>query len=72
LIASACLVQLAMGAFQDRKYDPKIGLCLVEAIYYPLIYWTLMSMITGIYTMESLFRKPPALQRWKIARSAAA
>ena len=72
LIASACLVQLAVGAFQDRKYDPKIGVCLVEAIYYPLIYWTLMSAITGIYTIESLFRKAPTLQRWKIQRSTAA
>ena len=71
LIASACLVQLAIGALEDRRYDPKIGVCMVESIYYPLIYWTLMSMITGIYTIESLFRKPPALQRWKIARSAA-
>jgi poly-beta-1,6-N-acetyl-D-glucosamine synthase len=72
LIASACLVQLAVGALQDRRYDPKIGVCLVEAIYYPLIYWTLMSMITGIYTIESLFRKAPALQRWKIERRATA
>jgi len=72
LIATACLVQLAMGAFEDRKYDSNIRLCLVEAIYYPLIYWTLMSMITGIYTIEALFRKPPAIQRWKIARGAAA
>ena len=72
LIASACLVQLAVGAFQDRRYDPKIGFCLVESIYYPLIYWTLMAAITGIYTIESLFRRPPKVQRWKIERSAVA
>jgi biofilm PGA synthesis N-glycosyltransferase PgaC len=71
LIATACLVQLTTGALEDRKYDPKIGRCLTEAIYYPLIYWTLMSSITAIYTVETLFRKPPALQRWKIARSSA-
>jgi len=72
LIASACLVQLAIGAFQDRRYDPKIGVALVESIYYPLIYWTLMSLITGIYTIESMFRKAPELQRWKIERRATA
>jgi biofilm PGA synthesis N-glycosyltransferase PgaC len=71
LIASACLIQLSAGAFQDRKYDPKIGVCLLESIYYPLIYWTLMSAVTGIYTIEAMFRKPPALQRWKIQRSVA-
>ena len=31
-----------------------------------------LSAITGIYTIESLFRKAPTLQRWKIQRSTAA
>lgn len=68
-VATACLVQLTMGAIQDRKYDRKIIRCLGEAIYYPLIYWSLMSLITSIYTIEAFVRKAPAVQRWKIQRS---
>jgi biofilm PGA synthesis N-glycosyltransferase PgaC len=71
LIATACIIQLIAGALEDRKYDPKIAACLPEAIYYPLIYWTLMSTITCLYTIGALFRKPPQMQRWKIQRSAA-
>lgn len=71
LIASACVTQLVTGALEDRKYDPNIAYCLFEAIYYPLIYWTLMSTITCLYTIGALFRKPPQMQRWKIQRSAA-
>jgi hypothetical protein len=32
------------------------------------VYWTLMSLITAIYTIDALVRKPPQLQRWKIRR----
>ena len=71
LIATACIIQLVTGALEDRRYDPKIATCLPEAIYYPLIYWTLMSTITCIYTIGALFRKPPQMQRWKIQRSVA-
>ncbi len=71
MIATACVVQLVTGAIEDRKYDPRIAVSLLEAIYYPLIYWTLMSTITTIYTIDALFRKPPQVQRWKIKRSAA-
>jgi biofilm PGA synthesis N-glycosyltransferase PgaC len=71
-IASACLLQLLVGALVDRQYDRRIMRCFGEAIYYPLIYWTLMATITSIYTLEALVRPQPQVQRWKIQRTRAA
>ncbi len=69
LIATACIIQLLVGAYEDRRYDPTILVSLGEAIYYPLIYWALMSTITTIYTFDAIVRKPPKMQRWNIKRS---
>jgi poly-beta-1,6-N-acetyl-D-glucosamine synthase len=70
-IASACLVQLLVGALSDRRYDPKIMRSYPDAIFYPLVYWMLMSTITAIYTMRGFFGRRQDVQRWKIQRSAA-
>jgi poly-beta-1,6-N-acetyl-D-glucosamine synthase len=70
-IASACLVQLLLGALSDRRYDPKIMRSYPDAIFYPLVYWMLMSTITAIYTMRGFFGRRQEVQRWKIQRSAA-
>lgn len=72
MIATACLTQLLAGVLMDRRYDPGLGKRFAVAIFYPLIYWMLMSLITSIYTIDAFIRKPPKTQRWKIGRSAAA
>ena len=43
-----------------------------EAIFYPLIYWTLMSTITTIYTIGAFVRRGPRLNTWRIKREDAA
>ena len=68
LIATACLSQLLAGAIMDRRYDPKLMHYFPVAIFYPLVYWALMALITSIYTIDALVRKPPETQRWKIRR----
>lgn len=68
LIATACLTQLLVGALMDRRYDVQLLRYFPVAIFYPLVYWMLMAVITTIYTLDGLLRKPPALQRWKIQR----
>jgi biofilm PGA synthesis N-glycosyltransferase PgaC len=68
LIATACLTQLFAGALMDRRYDVRLLRYFPVAIFYPLVYWSLMSTITAIYTIDALVRKPPQLQRWKIRR----
>lgn len=68
LIATACLTQLLAGALMDRRYDYQLMRYFPIAIFYPIVYWMLMSVITSIYTIDAFVRKPPQLQRWKIRR----
>jgi poly-beta-1,6-N-acetyl-D-glucosamine synthase len=72
MIATACLTQLLAGVLMDRRYDRGLFKRFPIAIFYPLIYWMLMSLITSIYTLDGFFRKPPQTQRWRIGRAAAA
>ena len=71
MIATACLIQLFVGALMDRPYDKKILRSMPEAIYYPVVYWMLMTLITTIYTLDGFFRKRPKMQTWKIRRETA-
>jgi poly-beta-1,6-N-acetyl-D-glucosamine synthase len=68
LIATACLTQLLAGALMDRRYDLHLLRYFPVAIFYPIVYWMLMALLTSIYTADALVRKPPQLQRWKIRR----
>ena len=54
----------------DRRYDYHLMRYFPVAIFYPIVYWMLMSIITSIYTIDAFLRKPPKLQRWKIRRVA--
>ncbi len=71
LIATTCIVQLFVGMMLDRRYDKDVLLSLPEAIYYPLIYWMLMCVITTLYTVDGLLRRQSRLQTWRIRREAA-
>lgn len=68
-IATTCIAQLAIGAWTDRRYDRHILRSLPYAIFYPIIYWILMAIITFIYTLPALFSKPPKIQTWRIERA---
>jgi len=46
LIATVCVIQLTTGVLLDRSYDRTLPRYFVTAIFYPLIYWILMAMIT--------------------------
>ena len=72
IIASACLIQIFTGVMMDRRYDPGMVRSFPVAIFYPLIYWTLMSTITTIYTIGALLRRGPRLNVWRIKREDAA
>ena len=50
LIASLCLVQLLTGVVLDRGYDERLPRYYVMAIFYPLVYWILMAVITVLTT----------------------
>ena len=47
MIATMCLVQLLTGVILDRAYDQVLKKYFIVAVFYPLIYWILMAVITA-------------------------
>lgn len=70
LIGTMCLLQLLTGVVLDRRYDRRIPLYYFTAVFYPLIYWILMAIVTSISTPPALLRsaKKRAPVRWKPVR----
>lgn len=71
LIGTMCLIQLATGVMLDRRYDRKISLYYFTAVFYPLIYWILMAVVTAVATPPAIFEshtKRRAPTRWKPVR----
>lgn len=68
MIATTCIAQLLIGAWMDRKYDPKIMASIPASVFYPIIYWMMMAIITFTYTLPALLRTPPKVQTWRIRR----
>lgn len=67
LIGSMCLVQLLVGVLLDSRYDHKLRWYYALAIFYPLVYWILMAIITVMATPSGLkASKQPV--RWKPIR----
>jgi biofilm PGA synthesis N-glycosyltransferase PgaC len=56
-IGSLCLLQLAVGAWVDRRYDRGIWRFFPYAIFYPLIYWALLALTT-VLSLRYLFMRP--------------
>ncbi len=48
LIATVCVLQLITGVMLDRNYDRTLPRYFVHAVFYPLIYWILMAVITVV------------------------
>jgi len=71
MIATTCMAQLVIGAWVDRKYDPDIMWSTPDAVFYPIIYWMMMAVITFVYTIPAFLRKPPRMQTWRIRRETA-
>ncbi len=71
MIATTCIAQLIIGAWVDRKYDPDIMGSTPDAVFYPIVYWMLMAVITSLYTVPAMFQRPPKVQTWHIRRDEA-
>ena len=48
MIATVCLLQLFTGVMLDRSYDQLLKKYFIVAVFYPLIYWILMAVITVV------------------------
>jgi biofilm PGA synthesis N-glycosyltransferase PgaC len=69
LIATLSLVQLGTGVLLDRRYDREVGRYFPVAVFYPIVYWMLMAIITVVSTPRGLLgSKPRGPVRWKTPR----
>ncbi|NWG38616.1 MAG: poly-beta-1,6 N-acetyl-D-glucosamine synthase [Hydrogenophilaceae bacterium] len=57
VIATTCLSQLLVGTWLDRRYDPETPWFFPYAVYYPIVYWMILS-ITTFLALPYLFKKP--------------
>ena len=71
-IATLALVQLGTGVLLDKRYDPAITRQYPVAVFYPLVYWMLMSAVTVISTPGGLRRGTRGPQLWHTTREGAA
>ena len=70
LIGSVCLSQLFTGVLLDRSYDRMLLRNYVVAVFYPLIYWILMAVITVVTAPRGLGvnRQLRGITQWKPVR----
>jgi biofilm PGA synthesis N-glycosyltransferase PgaC len=69
LIATLSLVQLGTGVLLDRQYDRDIVKYFPFAVFYPIVYWIFMAIITVISTPAGLFgKRERGPTRWNIPR----
>jgi hypothetical protein len=53
----------------DRRYDRRIPLYYFTAVFYPLLYWIMMAIVTSIATPGAILKKPAdGPVRWKPVR----
>ena len=70
LISTVCLSQLLTGVLLDRHYDRNLGWYYGVAVFYPIIYWILLAVITSFYSPGGLLRNPHVggMTRWQPVR----
>jgi poly-beta-1,6-N-acetyl-D-glucosamine synthase len=68
VIATVALVQLGVGLWLDRHYNPGIGRFYLWAAMYPLFYWVLMLIVTVTATPAALVGRQRATSHWRTRR----
>ncbi len=73
LIGSTCLFQLLVGILLERRYDRTVSRYYMLAIFYPIVYWLLMALVTVFATPVGLASaaRPGEVTRWRTPREAA-
>jgi biofilm PGA synthesis N-glycosyltransferase PgaC len=68
-MATVCLGQLLTGVLLDRRYDRELGRSYAVAVFYPLVYWMFLAIVTVRSTPSGLIRGPGREgTRWKTRR----
>lgn len=70
MIGTICLLQLLTGVLLDRRYDRGLGRFYLVAVFYPLVYWILMAVITVVTAPKGLAvnRQKTRITQWKPIR----
>ena len=70
LVATVCLLQLAIGVVLDNAYDRELKKYFFVAVFYPLVYWILMAVITVMTAPQGLSvnRQKRRITLWKPVR----
>ncbi|MFO7915161.1 MAG: glycosyltransferase [Candidatus Krumholzibacteriales bacterium] len=70
LISSVCLMQLLTGVLLDRHYDRSLGWYFGAAVFYPIIYWILLAVLTALFSIRGILKRPKKgeVTRWKPIR----
>ena len=73
LIGTTCLLQLLFGVALERRYDSSIPRYFYAAVFYPILYWLLMAVVTVIATPIGLLSRirEGEVTRWRTPREAA-
>lgn len=73
LIGTTCLVQLLVGVLLDRRYDRDVPHYYYVAVFYPIVYWMLMALVTTVATPLGMASRPlrGAVTRWRTPREPA-
>jgi biofilm PGA synthesis N-glycosyltransferase PgaC len=68
-MATVCLAQLFTGVLLDRRYDFRLGRTYPIAVFYPLIYWMFLAVVTVRSTPAGFLREPARKgTQWKTRR----
>jgi poly-beta-1,6-N-acetyl-D-glucosamine synthase len=68
VIATAALVQLGVGLWLDRHYNPSVGRFFLWAAMYPLFYWLVMLLVTVTATPAALIGRGDRTSHWRTER----
>jgi biofilm PGA synthesis N-glycosyltransferase PgaC len=68
-MATVCLTQLLTGVLLDRRYDHELGRSYIVAVFYPLIYWMFLAIVTVRSTPVGFLLQPERKgTQWKTRR----
>jgi biofilm PGA synthesis N-glycosyltransferase PgaC len=70
LIGTTCLTQLLVGVLLDSRYDRDVPRYYYVAVFYPIVYWVLMAVVTSVATPMGMLSRIRAgtVTRWRTQR----